>query len=88
MKISDPKDRGVPYPLKNLIKDIWQKSGNKKENLIYGTILRILGDTAQLYPAYGIALLITILTSKTATTQNVLVIIFLCILAYILRYTC
>ncbi|MDQ5954390.1 MAG: hypothetical protein QG583_318 [Patescibacteria group bacterium] len=88
MKISDPKDRGVPYPLKNLIKDIWQKSGNKKENLIYGTILRILGDTAQLYPAYGIALLITKLTSKTATTQNVLVIIFLCILAYILRYTC
>ncbi|MBP9714995.1 MAG: ABC transporter ATP-binding protein [Candidatus Pacebacteria bacterium] len=86
MKISDPKDKGTLYPIKDLARDVWQNIGNKKKNLIYGTVLRIISDIIQLYPAYALALIITKLTNNTATIQNILLIVSLCLIAYIARF--
>ena len=87
MKISDPQDKGIIYPIKDFVRDTWQNAENKRKYLIYGTIFRILSDIASLYPAYGISLIITKLTTNTATKENVLLILVFCFIAYTFRYS-
>jgi ABC-type multidrug transport system fused ATPase/permease subunit len=86
MKISDPKEKGIQYPFISLIKDIWHYAGHRRKDLIFGTLLRLTGDIASLYPVYALGLVVNSLTNHSFTMHKIFIIMGYWLLAYIIRY--
>lgn len=58
MKLLNPSEKRLRYPIIQIVKDIWNLSGSSRPQLVIGTILRVLGDLAGLYPAVVLGLIV------------------------------
>lgn len=87
MKISDPNEKTKQYPVRHIISDIWNSYTGKKRNLIFGSLLRLISDTASLYPAYALATLVTKLTNgANSITREIAIVLLLWLCALMVRY--
>lgn len=68
MKLLNPTEERLRYPIWQIIKDIWKLSGSARPQLVLGTILRILGDLAGLYPAVVLGWIVNEAAKGTAAS--------------------
>lgn len=77
-----------PYPLRTLVSDVWRYIAPYRAKFIVGSILRLLGDIATLYPPLALATIINTLAGYSAETSltPVWVAVWGTALATIVRY--
>lgn len=64
MKISNPNGDYKLYPVMDVVKDVWKYSGAKRWHLVFGSVLRVLGDVADLYPAVAFGTIVNTLAYR------------------------
>ncbi|MBP9749706.1 MAG: ABC transporter ATP-binding protein [Candidatus Pacebacteria bacterium] len=77
-----------PYPIRALVRDVWVYVAPYRAKFIAGSILRLLGDIAWLYPPLALATIINILAGYNAETSlaPVWVAVWGIVLATLVRY--
>ncbi|MBP9750150.1 MAG: ABC transporter ATP-binding protein [Candidatus Pacebacteria bacterium] len=77
-----------PYPLRALVRDVWVYVAPYRAKFIAGSILRLLGDIAWLYPPLALATIINILAGYGTETSlaPVWVAVWGIVLATLVRY--
>jgi ABC-type multidrug transport system fused ATPase/permease subunit len=86
MKIMDPKEKRLKYPITQLIKDIWQNAGSSRTQLIAGTIFQAVADVAGLYMAVALGKIVTQISIADGSFKKVLILLAIWFATVSLRY--
>lgn len=71
----------LSYPFSNLLRDLWQSLKKYKGKFFLVTFIRILGDLVDLYIPFGIAKIVTILSSGNIQVEKIWITLGLILLA-------
>lgn len=88
MKVLDPKEKAIQYPISDYVRDIWKYAGKDRKKIVWGTVIRIISDIASLYPAYALATIINEITKKDFNFQHILIITLFWILTITIKNIC
>ncbi len=88
MKFLDPHEKQLEYSTRDLVRDFWRYGKKYKLGLIFGTILRALGDAASLYRPFAFTLLVNeLIRQGDNMVLHIILILVSWLIAATLRYS-
>lgn len=91
-KFANPDEKPIGYSTWQLFKDTWQRTRPYRGQFFIASLFRLIADTVWLYPSYGLASLINILTHAQANqalaAHQAWKVVWLWSIAVVIRFSC
>ena len=73
MKVMNPNEERIHYPITNVIRDIWRAGPEFHASIIWGTIIRAVGDIAGLFPSLAFSYIVSEIAKVSGINSKTIV---------------
>ncbi len=87
MKISNPNEERIHYPISNIVRDVWGAGKEFHAPIVLGSIIRAIGDISGLFPSLALSFIITeVAKAQEADVKKIFIFFVIWFIAMSARY--